>query len=155
MECYEGAAMIKSFRGKIADGGIDTIVLHTNDGTTGYKIVKLEIMSTEPYGSNAEHLIQVWSVPQAVGSVTGAVDFNDPTLLASAIVNNAASGYTNASVPVIIFDNKTFNQDIDVTHIETHGSQACNYHLELEQVKLDLSESTVATLKDIRNVTAP
>ena len=35
------------------------------------------------------------------------------------------------------------------------GSAAiCNYHIELEQMKLDLSEQTVATLKDIRNVGA-
>ena len=33
---------IKSFKGKLANGGQNTIVLHTNDGTTGYKIVKFE-----------------------------------------------------------------------------------------------------------------
>jgi len=27
-----------------------------------------------------------------------------------------------------------------------------NYYIELEQVKLDLNENTVATLKDIRNI---
>jgi len=31
--------MIKTFRGLIADNAIDVIVLHTNDGYTGYRIV--------------------------------------------------------------------------------------------------------------------
>ena len=30
-----------------------------------------------------------------------------------------------------------------------------NYYIELEQMKLDLSENTVATLKDIRNIEQP
>jgi len=52
----------------------------------------------------------------------------------------------------IIFDKEIFNQDIYITHTEAAGSAlACNYYIELEQVKLDLSENTVATLKDIRN----
>ena len=36
--------MIKSYRGLIADGAQDRIPLHTNDGKTGYKIVKFQIM---------------------------------------------------------------------------------------------------------------
>ena len=42
-----------------------------------------------------------------------------------------------------------FNQDIYVTN---YGSGAMNYYIELEQIKLDLNENTVATLKDIRNL---
>jgi len=144
--------MIKTFRGLIADGGQDTIVLHTTDGSTGYRIVKLEIMSEEPYGGGSgEHLVQVWTEQQTTSSIDGNVDFSDQTLLGSAIINNATSGYADASVPVIIFDNQIFNQDIFITHHEGQAGQACNYHLELEQIKLDLSENTVATLKDIRN----
>ena len=30
--------------------------------------------------------------------------------------------------------------------------QKMNYYIELEQVSLDLTENTVATLKDIRNI---
>ena len=54
-----------------------------------------------------------------------------------------------------IFDNMTFNQDIYVTYKddETAG-KFINYYIELEQVKLDLNENTVATLKDIRNILA-
>jgi len=150
MVWYEGVSMIKTFRGLIADGAQDTVVLHTTDGSTGYRIVKLEIMSQEPYGgANSEHLVQIWTEPQT--TIDGNVDFSDQTLLGSAIINNATSGYSSASVPVIIFDNQIFNQDIFITHHEGHAAQACNYHLELEQIKLDLNENTVATLKDIRN----
>ena len=43
-----------------------------------------------------------------------------------------------------------------MTHREEGGSAIpCNYYIELEQVKLDTNANTVATLKDIRNVTAP
>ena len=64
-----------------------------------------------------------------------------------------ASGYTTTMFTV--FDKEIFNQDIYLTHDENLGSLAVNYYIELEQVKLDLNENTVATLKDIRNVTAP
>ena len=53
----------------------------------------------------------------------------------------------------IIFDNQVFNQDIFITYNDLQGSDAkVNYYIELEQVKLDLGENTVATLKDIRNI---
>ena len=42
---------MKSFRGLMKDGDIDTIPLHTNDGSIGYKIVKFRLMGFEPGGS--------------------------------------------------------------------------------------------------------
>ena len=46
----------------------------------------------------------------------------------------------------------TFNQDIFLTSsINGSAGLEMNYYLELEQVKLDLNQNTVATLKDIRN----
>ena len=47
-----------------------------------------------------------------------------------------------------------FNQDIYVTHKDVAVGQTVNYYIELEQIKLDLNENTVATLKDIRNIEA-
>ena len=150
MESHEGATMIKSFRGQIVDGGQDTIVLHTNDGSTGYRIVKFQTMSADPYaGDAAEHITKIYKVPQT--TVDGAVNFSENTLLAAAIVNNHTNGYSDPSVPVIIFDQEIFNQDIYVTHADTQGAVACNYYIELELIKLNLDENTVATLKDIRN----
>ena len=50
----------------------------------------------------------------------------------------------------IIIDSAKFNQDIYITHADVASSNKVNYYLELEQVKLDLNEATVATLKDMR-----
>jgi len=140
---------MKSFRGKIADEGIDTVVLHTNNGSVGYRIVKLEIMHAEPGQQDAEHTVKVFTVPQT--TATNAIDFSDQTLIGAAYLTDDKATLGAAST-VVIFDNKVFNQDIYITHEDTGGSQPCNYHIELEQIILDLNENTVATLKDIRNL---
>ena len=137
---------IKSFRGLMANDTIDTISLHTNDGSIGYKIVKFEIMANN-FNVTDEYNVKVYKVPQT--TTTTVFDFADNTLLAAAYFENDAgvNGYdTN-----VIFDNEIFNQDIYITH-QSQSGQAVNYYLELEQIKLDLSQNTVATLKDIRNI---
>jgi len=143
---------IKTFRGKIADGAQDTIVLHTNKGAVGYQIRKFQIMQPEPGAQEAEHTIKIYSIPQTV--VNNSVDFSDQTLLAVAYLQDH-DGVNYPGSEVIIFDNMIFNQDIYITHEDTNASYACNYYIELEQSILDLNENTVATLKDIRNVTQP
>ena len=147
---------IKSFRGKIIDGGIDTVVLHTNTGSTGYRIKKFEIMSARPgsAGSDAEQTVKIFSIPQTVASVTNVIDFSDNTLLAAATMGNSATTSQYGSTPVIVFDNMVFNQDIYITHKETSGAEDVNYYIELETMPLALDENTVATLKDIRNIEA-
>ena len=143
---------IKSFKGKLVDGGIDTISLHTNTGSIGYRITKFQIIHAEPGEQHAEHTVKIYTIPQA--SADNAIDFSDNTLLGAAyLTNSATTGYP--ADQMIIFDNMTFNQDIYVTHEDTVGSQPCNYYIELEVVKLALDENTVATLKDIRNITGP
>jgi hypothetical protein len=142
---------IKSFRGLIADGGQDKISLKTNNGSTGYRIVKFEIFPNNPGTESSESTVQVFKVEQASVSTSAAsVDFSNNTLIAAAFYAKSA-GVDNADKEVVIFDNDIFNQDIFVTHTDTASSQAVNYHIELEQIKLDLTENTVATLRDIRN----
>ena len=144
---------IKSFRGKIANGGIDTVVLHTNNGSIGYIIKSLRVIGSDPINNEDEGVIKVYTVPQT--AATSTVDFSDQTLLAVGVWTSRA---TSRSYPLnenIYFDNMTFNQDIYITCVEGATGNALNYYLELEQVKLDLNENTVATLKDIRNVTTP
>jgi len=145
---------IKTFRGKIADQATDTIILHTNDGSTGYRIVKFDVMTADAVGSQeSANLIAIYKVQPAAAS--GTADFSDQTLLAAIDYrqhSNEGYGITAAN---IFFDNEVFNQDIYVTNYDNNTGAAMNYYIELEQVKLDLSENTVATLKDIRNVTAP
>jgi len=141
--------MIKTFRGLIVDEGQDTIPLHTSDGSTGYRIVKFDIIPETPGNLEAEHIVKIFKIPQAGSS--SVIDFNDQTLLAAGYINNDDDGYSNAFVPTIIFDNEIFNQDIYVTHKIRNGSGSINYYIELEQVKLSDNENAVATLKDIRN----
>jgi len=144
---------IKTFRGLIADGVQDTISLHTNDGSIGYRIVKFQIFPNLPGTVDLESVVAIWKVKQSsVSATTATVDFSDQTLLGVAYLKEGAPlSQANTSL-LAIFDQEIFNQDIYVTHIDTNHIYSCNYYIELEQIKLDLNENTVATLKDIRNL---
>jgi len=143
---------IKSFRGKLADDGIDIISLSTNNGSTGYIIKKFEIMPDRPGNDSFELICKIFSIPQT--AATNTVDFSDQTLLGVAYISGAANSVNYPFSGGVIFDNVTFNQDIYVTAVDSNGTEPTNYHIELEQVKLSLDENTVATLKDIRNIEA-
>jgi len=143
---------IKSFRGKLEDGGQDTIHLSTPDGSIGYRIVKFEIMATQPVtGGAQESVVQVWKLEQSSVSTTAVtIDFGNNILLAAGTWSGSDNPIYQSSQQVI-FDREIFNQDIYVTHTNTDGSGEVNYYIELESMKLDLNENTVVTLKDIRN----
>ena len=141
---------IKTFRARIADGAVDIITLHTNNGTTGYRITKLQLFPDKFGTVDQESTVTIFSIPQTTPS--NEVDFSDNTLLGAACLStdNSENSPLNNNV---VFDNMTFNQDIYVCHENSHGDNGpVNYYIELEQIKLDLSENTVATLKDIRNI---
>ena len=141
---------IKSFRGKLADLTQDTIVLHTNTGSTGYRIKKFQIIAALPGNQTQESVVKIYKIEQT-GTPTAEIDFSDNTLLGVAYYrDNNNDIYPSSSE--IIFDNEIFNQDIYVTHKDDAVGQEINYYIELEQIKLDLNENTVATLKDIRNI---
>jgi len=142
--------MIKTFRGLIADGAQDTITLHTNDGSTGYRITKFQLISNSPVNDDTESIVKIFKVKQT-GAPTAQIDFSDNTLLAAGVWSNDAVTQTYTSFTSIIFDQEIFNQDIYVTHSDQQTGQACNYYIELEQMTLASDENTVATLKDIRN----
>ena len=141
---------IKSFRGKLITGSanMQTIPLSTNNGSTGYRIKKFELL-----GSNGnevyEAVVEIHTISKAS---SGVIDFDDNTLLAAGIYQDSSiNGILGDSQ--IVFDNTTFNQDIYISYIESgSATTGINYHIELEQIKLDLNENTVATLKDIRNI---
>jgi len=139
--------MIKSFRGQLADITITRIRLSTNDGLTGYKINKFQIFPVTPGAVAQQSVVQLYS--KAPTAATGTVDFSNPLLLGAAYYQDDANPSYPASL-VVVFDNVTFNQDIFVTHLDDAVGESCNYYLELEQVRLDLNEATVATLKDMR-----
>jgi len=142
---------IKSFRGLMKHDTEDTIVLHTNTGSVGYRIKKFEVIPEKPGVDLVKSIFKIYSVPQT--SSNGTIDFSDNTLLAAAYMghNNGGSA-ANSEQIIITFDNMTFNQDICITYFEDAGNKSANYYIELEQVKLGLDENTVATLKDIKNI---
>jgi len=149
MERYEGTKMIKTFRGQIVDGGQDTILLHTNDGSTGYRIVKFSVIAKAPGTATQENVSKIYKVSQT--TIDANIDFSDNKLVAAAYYENNFNS-TDFGGTVIIFDQEIFNQDIFISNTDASGNgNPLNYYIELEQVKLDLSENTVATLKDIRN----
>jgi len=141
---------IVSFRGLIADGGKDTVSLHTIDGSKGYRMTKFNVMPQQPFNQDQESIIKVYKVPQ--GTPDGIVDFSDNTLVAVGIFKGNDTLGSGSTTTKIFFDNEIFNQDIYVTHYDAATGQLLNYYIELEQMPLDLNENTVATLKDIRNL---
>ena len=142
---------IKTFRGQMAMGAQDTIHLHTNDGKIGYIIKDFKIISETPGVGNVEFVVKIYSVNQT--AIDAAVDFSDQTLLGCYYFqDNESASYTSSDV--ILFDNIVTNQDMYITAQDAGGgAKAVNYMIKLEQIKLNLDENTVATLKDIRNIT--
>ena len=143
---------IKSFRGLIANNTIDTVSLHTNDGSTGYRIKKFQLMPNQ-FGASLgelESTVKIFTVEPAAAD--GVIDFSDQHLLGAAIINAEAVADSYPTVLTAVFDLMTFNQDIYITHTNLHADAGpVNYYIELEQIKLNLNENTVATLKDLRN----
>ena len=143
---------IKTFRGLLTDGAQDTIVLHTIDGSIGYRITKFQLIPGVPF-QDQESLVSIWKTEQTtVPTSSPTIDMNNQILLGVGIYKQAAAGSGVGFTDVIFFDTEIFNQDIYITHTDHSGTQTCNYYIELEQVRLDLNENTVATLKDIRNL---
>jgi len=140
---------ILSYKGLMADGAQETILLSTQKGEVGYRITKLQLMPANPGSTDYEHILKIYKDEQS--TVVEEIDFSDNRLLGAAYTegNNSANYIGN---PVtVIFDQEIFNQDIYITHFDAKGALACNYYLELEVMKLDESQAMVATLKDIRN----
>ena len=140
--------MIKTFRGKLASSDIQKIRLGTNDGLIGYKINKFQLFPPTPGTTSYENVVQVFT--EEPDSASATVTFDNPLLLASAYMEGNASNQYNDMINVV-FDHVKFNQDIYVTNVDVDGdTEAVNFYLELEQVKLTKDEATVATLKDMR-----
>ena len=142
--------MIKTFRGKLDDGGQQRIRLSTKKGKVGYRIIKFLTISAQPSsGGNAgEHFTMLWKVKQSsISTTTPAIDFADGNLLGvNWSPNNAERPFANS----IIFDQEIFNQDIYISHMDIVGTQQNNYYLELETINMSDNATIVSTLRDIR-----
>jgi len=139
-----------SFRGQLAIGVEDRISLHTLTGETGYQITKFQIMSSTPGVGDVEFIAQMYKT-EDVDNVNTEPDFSNNRLLGAVYYQDGQSQIYPSSTEVI-FDNEIFNQDIFINITSPNGSTVrCNYYIELDQKSLDLNETTVATLKDLRN----
>jgi len=151
--------MIKTFRGMLpgvqggSAGSVNTIVLHTNNGKTGYKIHNLELIQKSPGAANCEGLVIVWKTTPTAAQITATtIDFSDNTILAVAFYSANTTSQSYPEDMTVIFDKDIVNQDIYLTYIDVSTvNDDMNYYLELEQISLDLNESTVATLQSLRN----
>ena len=139
---------IKTFKGLLPDNGKARIRLSTKDGLIGYNLKKLQLFANAPGATSFELVAKVFTVdPPATNAI---INFDDPTLIAACYYADSSSvGSTEANQTVVI-DNVKFNQDIFITLVDVNSTASGNYYIELEQVKLDITESTVATLKDMR-----
>jgi len=146
--------MIKTFRGKMSTGDTQRIRLSTNNGLTGYRIVKFNVMPTKFWNGDYEStfIISKNPLPDVTSPLApnDTVDFTDPNVIAASIWSSRGAAETYTEDLTVIMDNMTFNQDIYISYYDTKTNDGQNYMVELEQVKLDLSEATVATLKDMR-----
>ena len=139
--------MNKSFKGRIANAGTETIRLSTNNGLIGYKIIKFQLMPVTPHNTPYENIVQVFTIKP--DSASSTMDFTNPTLLAAGYTTGSSST-SNSEDMLTIFDAMKFNQDIFITNSAPDTATEINYYLELEQVKLSVDEAAVATLKDMR-----
>ena len=146
--------MIKTFRGKMSTGDTQRIRLSTNNGLTGYRIVKFNVMPTKFWNGDYEStfIISKNSLPDVTSPLApnDTVDFTDPNVIAASIWSSRGGAETYTEDLTVIMDSMKFNQDIYISYYDTKTNDGQNYMVELEQVKLDLSEATVATLKDMR-----
>lgn len=138
---------IKSFRGLMDSGTQERIRLQTNDGRTGYRIVKFEVIANEPGAVSQESILKIYK--QEPAAIDGIIDFSDNLLIGSAIWFNKSS----VDFPVskqIVFDTEIFNQDIYITHDDVDAAEACNYYIDLEVIDLSSNSAEYTTLKDVR-----
>ena len=137
---------IKTFKGLLADGGIETINLTGGDPVIGYKIVKFEAITENPGDTAYEHVLQIFTV-EPTGAAQSRINFDDDTLLAVAFTKGDELTYRSAGTTDVVFDKEVLNQDIYITQVDTKGSLSCNYYIELEEFKMKDPETAVVNYK--------
>jgi len=153
MECYEGATMIKTYRGMLANDTEDQIRLKTPKGAIGYRIVKFEVINQNPTTENVECVLQITKISSSPSLL---IDLSDGDILAVVHYAGSEDSNVNPVTKTIIMDQEIFNQDIYITQIgQGSNTDNMNYYLELEQVMLNENESTMATLQSLRRFALP
>ena len=140
---------ILSYRGLMADGGQDTILLSTKKGEIGYRLIKFKLLPHTPGDVNQDSTVQIFTVEQAAAVQT--INFSETTLLGAATYGSDDATYSNNDSRAVIFDNVIINQDIFVTHKDQAVGESINYYIELEVIKLSEHDAMVTTIQNIRN----
>ena len=138
--------VVKTFRGLLTDGEQDRIRLQTNDGKTGYRIIKFEVIGGAPGAANYEAITTISKVSFTPDS---EINFSDTNILGAAFYAGNAASFNYPTSQVIVFDSELFNQDIYIG-LNDLQSNTMNYYLELEAVSLTSQTAEYTTLKDIR-----
>jgi len=136
---YKGTGQMHSFKGLLDNGAQDRIRIEGATGEIAWRITKFSIMPYAPGNTTQESLVQVWREEVAtVPTSAQTVDFTDDELLAAAWLPHAAAGGATPPPGIeVIFDNALFVRNIWVTNTDNAGnSNACNYYIELEEVKV-------------------
>ena len=131
---------IKTFRGKLTDGGIDKIYITGGDSDTGFKISKFELMGATPGAADFESVVKIYKTRQT--TATADVNFSDPSLLAAGTYQANSAAFNYPTSLFVIADLEVFNQDIYITHQDLQGNEV-NYYIELEAVKMSGPEQAV------------
>tara|TARA_Y100000310_G_C20078351_1_gene532621 strand:- start:94 stop:522 length:429 start_codon:yes stop_codon:yes gene_type:complete len=138
--------VVKSFRGLLADGVLEKLNLSTNNGKTGYRIIKFEVIGGAPGAANYEAITTISKVSFTPSS---EINFSDSNILGAAFYAGNAASFNYPTSQVIVFDGETFNQDIYIG-LNDLQSNTMNYYLELETIPLTDQGAEFTTLKDIR-----
>lgn len=140
-----------SFRGQLAIGVQERIKLSTMKGKVGYKITKFQVMSSTPGVGEVEYVAKIYSKSQ-LGSESTTVNFTEGDLMAALYYQDQpATAYPSATD--VIFDNAITNQDIFIYIMDAEGGTIpANYYIELEAMPISDIESTMMTLKSLRNI---
>ena len=140
---------ILSYRGLLADGAQERILLSTKKGEVGYRIIKFQLLPNTPGDVNQDSTVQIFTIEQT--SVVQTINFSSTTLLGAATYGSDDGTYSNNDRYAVIFDNVIINQDIFVTHKDQAVGESINYYIELEVIKLSEHDAMVTTIQNIRN----
>ena len=131
---YKGTGKVHSFKGLLTDPEQIEISIQGSVGAITWRINKFDMAAENPGLQSQESVMQIFRERQA--SISAVVNYNDNELLASGYYSDSSSGTQGTGKYITIFDNALFTRNIFITHVETNGTQSCNYYIELEEVTI-------------------
>jgi len=142
---------IVTFQGKLNIDQEKELFLRTQNGKTGYKIIKFQIISTTPGVDSHELVGKITSAPDP--NVGPTIDLSNSEVLAVAYHTDLGNANVATSDSIII-DNQVINQNIFVQIGNANPSVTipANYYIELEKMVLSDLQSTQITLKNLRTI---